>query len=402
MRMPTDPKEMVVLPPYYHLLTIISTVGVYLRFLVLPVGLCVQPSFSVPDSPLHPQLLSALPWELAFGAGIAFAFRRSKMWLFALVWILIALVPASNLRPLGRSIAEGRAYAASVGYCMVLALVLCSIPALAAAPSRRHSLRRLSLGLCGFLVILGSGLTVARNVDWGDNVRLLRNTIARNPRSVPAHNDLAIIYTRQGRTDLAFEHLRRALALAPGHADALCNMAELYRKTARPGNAIPYYEQVLQERPDAVPARVGLGLAYAHKGWRGRAVAELEAAVQLAPESADAHSSLGLVLLDVGRHDRAMAALRRAVQLAPESAAAHRSLGTGHGRMGRHEDALREYNEALRLQPASSETWLAMGEWHENRGELGDALRCYRTCRDLGGIAAEAARGHLSRLNPGT
>ncbi|MGD8240786.1 MAG: hypothetical protein PVH68_19710, partial [Armatimonadota bacterium] len=188
--LPEQTENVLRLPLRLHLLTAVGTVGVYLRLLVMPVGLCLVHHFGVPQSAWDPQVLRALPWGLALLAGIVVAFRRSRVAFLALAWMLIAMAPVSNLVILGRPIAEPRAYVPSVGFCLLVGLLLLRLPELARARSAHTALQRLSLALCVSTLALYSGLTVVRNLDWADRVRLYRDTLAKNPRSATAHFNL--------------------------------------------------------------------------------------------------------------------------------------------------------------------------------------------------------------------
>ncbi|MGD8240856.1 MAG: tetratricopeptide repeat protein [Armatimonadota bacterium] len=395
--LPESPEPDLVVPPYPRLLSMVGTVGVYLRLLAVPVGLCVHHRFPVIESVDHPALLSALPWELLLLAGMVLAYRRSKIAFFGLAWILIGMAPLSNLIVLSRPIGELRGYGPSLGLCLVLALLLHNIPALARAQSARRGLLRLSMALCGLLVALYSGLVIARNVAWGDELRLMHDTVAKNPRSIMGYTTMAKVYEARGRDDLALKYFRHTLTIAPNHLDSVDRLFTLCRKLGLNDEAIAHYEQLVQLRPPAARHYIGLGIVYAQKGWRGRAMAEFEKALRLDPASHDAHYNLGLGYIWQGDYDMAAAELRQAIALGADKASAHHHLGVAYHRMGRNDLALRQYQESLR-RGATADTWLAMGACYQELGSNPEAMRCYEKCLELGGTLTEEAERRLAEL----
>jgi tetratricopeptide (TPR) repeat protein len=396
--LPDDPTNFLPMTSQMHLLTIVATPGPYLRLLVLPINLCLSHHFSIPMSADAPVVLRALPWELALIFALVLTFRRSKTAFFALAWMPIAMVPVSNIVPLGRPIAEPRAYLPSVGFCLLVALVLHAVPALARTRGGRRTLHRLSLALCASLVALYSGLTVARNLDWTDAGRLHRDTLAKNPRSVGAHIELASVYVGRGQPRLALPHLRQACALAPIDIDARNQLATLCRHLGLYDEAITQYVWLLEYRPGHVETHIGLGIAYAEKGSLGRAAAQFEEALRLDPGNYHARLNLGLAHLRSGNSERAAAELRQAVEQRPDSAFARHHLGVAYHRMGRRDLALRQYEESVRLEPGRAETWLAMGMCYQEEGNEAEAIRCYEECLEVGGPLSPEVERRLAQL----
>ncbi|MGD8238117.1 MAG: tetratricopeptide repeat protein [Armatimonadota bacterium] len=396
--LPPSPYPVLTAPLGHRLLTAFATVGQYLRLLVVPVGLCLNHDFGIVRWPHHPFILQALPWELPLAASIIVAYRRSKTALFALLWTLISLAPVSNLILLGRPIAEPRAYVPSVGFCLLASLLLLRLPALQPVPSARSALRKLSFALCGLLVVLYAGLTIARNTDWADHFRLFEDTIAKNPRSVTAYHSLALTYLYQDRTEPALESFKRAIAILPTYPDSLEGLATIYFDTERYEQSIPYYKRLLAMWPTNVRLHQRLGLAYAATGDLGRAMTEFQRTLELDPEHAPAQYNLGLAYVKLGDYARATPALERAVHLAPDDEKARYGLALCYEREGESDRALPEYEEALRLLPDSSPICLATAECHEKLGNRAEAIRLYRKCLELGDDEAALAQRRLAHL----
>ncbi|MGD8238135.1 MAG: hypothetical protein PVH68_06250 [Armatimonadota bacterium] len=245
-----------------HLLIVLGTVGRYLKLLLLPVGLCLHPRYPTAGSLLEPDPLLGLAFSVVLLAGTVIAFFRSRVAFFALVWLLIGLAPISNLKFLPRLVGEGRAYLASVGFCLLVALLIGGIRHLPRMRWRRPSRRTLAMALGACVVLSYAGLTVRRNMDWRDNYTLWTDTIEKNPTCVDGHRHLAKYYIEAGRRTEAIPHLQAAATVVYEYPRAVTQLAQMCADEDLPYEAMRLYEMALGMAPDDVEARVGLGTLY--------------------------------------------------------------------------------------------------------------------------------------------
>jgi len=397
---PTTFEQTWPMSPYEHLLTMISTTGVYLRLLLLPTGMCAHHPNPLPTSLWQPEVLIGLGLWLTLVAATVVACRYSRRAFFALAWLLICLAPISNVWLFTRLIGELRAYPASVGFCLLLGAILHGLPALRRASSAAPPFRAAAIALCAVVVAAYGALTWARNSDWRDNLTLWQDTVRKNPNSHEAHRNLAEIHMKRRETEQAIVHFRRTAELHSEYVWALWHLARLCAEAGRDEEAIGYYEGLLQFRPANVGARIALGTLYARHNRLVEAQDQFKAALHYDGKCAAACYNLGAAYLLQGRHEQAAVELRRALDLGSDDAATHHALGAAHAGMGRNEAALAEYGESLRLDPLRAQTWMAMGECHEDMGNAQQAVRCYKKCTGLGGPLAEAAQRRLDDLAP--
>jgi len=386
------------LDPYQHLLSVLGTVGTYLRLLLLPLGLCLHHRSPVAYSLWAPEPLIGLALSLVLLGAIGLAFRRSNIAFFALAWLLISIVPISNLKLLPRLIGEVRAYGPSMGFCLLLAALLHGRPSLSRGRSPIVPLDRMAIGLCAFIVAAYSGLTVARNVEWRDNFTLWQDTVIKNPGSLDAHRNMARIYMERGQREAALPHLRRAVKIYPEYTWALEQLARLCTEAGLDEEAIVAYEMLLRYHPDDAHAHLALAEQYFKGNRLVEAEDHLKAALRHHPESPGAHQRLGYVYVLQERYDEASAEFRRAAELGLDEAALHHALGTVSTSMGRNEAAVAEFRQALRAEPDRVQTWAAMAECYEKLGNAEEAVRCYNKCVELGGPLAEMAQSRLEQL----
>jgi len=407
---------------YQHLLAILGTIARYLGLFVAPVelwggehpvwnfvhrlfpghvGLCLHQPYPRVESLWAPEPLTGLVLLVILLGATVFALLRSRLTFFALGWLLIGLAPISNLKLLPRLIGEGRAYIASVGFCLLVTLLLGRIRSIRRLPLPWLTPARLAIGLCAVIVMVYSGLTVRRNMDWRDNYTLWTDTVAKNPHAIDAHRHLATHYMDAGQRYKAIPHLQAASTIVPEYPRAVRQLAKICADQGLLIEAIRLYELVLQYEPDNVEARLGLSTVYLTKNRLVEALDQLKAALQYDPESAEAHQKMGYVYVLQERFDEAVAAFRRAADLGGDVAATHHALGTVYSRTDRHEAAIKEYLAAVRAEPERMQTWAALGESYESLGKTEDALAAYRRCLGFSGPLDDFARAGIERLAPG-
>ncbi len=377
----------------------IAVAGIYLKLLLLPAGLCAQHAVHAPSGILDPSVLrGAVLLELPLLVGAVVALRRSRPAFFALGWIIVAMTPLLALNAVGRLVAELRLYIPSVGFCLVVALLLGRIPTLASRRVPRASLKKLAVALCVLLVCTYAGLTAVRNLDWANEISLWSDTLRKNPDSWCAHQILGMMYVEKGLPHKAIPHLKRLVGLNPQDLSAQYQLAIAYQQTGRQDQAIATYNTLLRASPADARTRAELAGLYGRMGRDEVAMAEFERALRDAPQAAVVHRLLGIFHLNNGEYEKALAALITARRLKPDSPSTHHALGVVYDRTGSPARALAEYQRAVELRPESVESWLAMGACYEQLGDVGGAIRSYQQCAALGGPIGQQAEQRLATL----
>ncbi|HEX3731279.1 MAG TPA: tetratricopeptide repeat protein [Opitutaceae bacterium] len=220
-------------------------------------------------------------------------------------------------------VADHFQYLASLG---VIALAAAGAVALARklAPTGRSAL---AVALLAALAALS--FRQARAYAGPDE--LYRATLARNPGSWLAHNNLAARLLVAGRADIAAGRIREAA----GELD----------------EAVAHYRDALRYDRADPEAHDNLGLALAAEGRSDEAIAEFEAALRMNPRLGQAHYNLGLALVESRRVDEGIGQYREALRLSPDRAEVHNNLGAALAIAGRLPEAAAEFARALQLQP---------------------------------------------------
>ena len=348
------------LSPIQRLLVAARAVCFYAGKLIWPVNL----TFSYPRWNIDP----AVWWQylyplalLALVVALALLARRRRGPLAVLLLFAGILFPALgflNAFPFVYSfVADHFQYLASlaliVPFCVVVQRL--RIPqARAAGPL-----------LAGALLLVLGALTWQQSGMYRDVETLWRTTLARNPESWMAHNNLGLaIAEMPGRLPEAMAEYQAALRLKPDSAEAHNNLGSAYSQTGRPAEAVSEFQAALRIQPDYSEARNNLGLVLAQvPGRAADAIAEQQAAVQLKPNEPRVHIALAhTLLLFPGRTADAITELQAALRLDPGNAETHNDLGRAFAQLrGRLPDALAEFETAVRLKPDFAEAHNNLG-----------------------------------------
>ncbi len=88
----------------------------------------------------------------------------------------------------------------------------------------------------------------------------IRKSLAIEPNYIDAHNNLGIIYSRQGRLNEAIGQYLEAIRLGPGNVEAYNNMGVAYARQGRIKEAVRCFSKALEIKPDFQDAKDNLKL----------------------------------------------------------------------------------------------------------------------------------------------
>ncbi len=252
---------------------------------------------------------------LATLAAIPALARRSSAAAFALAWMVLTYLPASNLLvPTGTIFGERLLYLPLVGFALLAAL---ASEAFRANLNRRTAVAVISLG---WIALLGARF-VARAGDWASDAALFASAAVNSPRSAKAHSNFGFTLQQDGRIEEASGEYRRALEIAPKLTGARVSLARCLVQLGRPEEAVALLESERESgggaprlAADLAGAHYALGVRDLAEGRREEFLAEMRVTVGYAPDHGPARYNLSLDALkrgDLGAaRDHAKAALR--------------------------------------------------------------------------------------------
>jgi len=252
-----------------------------------------------------------------FGAGgLTVRFRRFPLIPWSFLWILIGLLPVSNIVPIpGTMMAERWLYIPSLGFCIGLAWGVHEI-----LTRSRPALRKALWGF-GFVVLtLAVVRIVSWNPVWRDDLSLNQAILRRYPESALAHTNLGNYFYLSGRIREAKEEYLQAFLLKPRSAQVHLNLGNVFIVQGDSVSGLAEFRKAVALDSMFVPAWFALGTAYRLRGDLDSALANFQRALKLSPVHLPALVSAGAVSSERKDYTSAEAYFRRALLLAPDDA----------------------------------------------------------------------------------
>ncbi len=312
-----------------YLMTQFNVVIHYIRLLFIPANLNLDYDFPIKNSFWqYPTYLSfsILLALLIFAILIA---RKHKLFSFFILWFFITVAPSAGIIPIADVVFEHRLYLPSIGYCVILVLLINKL--FSFQWMRQRVLRyKLTYAVPILLLVVYSTQTYLRNLIWKDEVTLWGDVVKKSPNKARPHNNLGKIYLdkadelktdplaiqkREQYLDMAIEQFEKAIKTDPNFSKALGNLGIAYANKGEYKKAIEtYYEAIityeeeLKKEPKIrdefakVYHNLGVAYEYNNKGIRygegydrEKAISAYRNAIELNENYADSYFNLGVI-----------------------------------------------------------------------------------------------------------
>ena len=318
--------------------TILFTLGKYIQLLVFPHPLThdyYPRHIGIMSFSDLPVILSGLVY-VALIAIMAIGWQKRSLVSFGIAYFLITLSIVSNIVfPVGTNMAERFLFMPSVGFCLIVAVILLKI-----LPERLNILRggidALPLKIMLVVVISLFGLKIfTRNFDWKDNFTIFTTDVLVSENSAKLQNSVG------GET---IEHFK--------------TLPDSSARNAKMREAITHLQRAIAIHPTYKSPFMLLGNAYFYLNEFEKSIANYEIALQLDPNFKDAKNNLALVYREGGKIigqqqnnlPKAILFLNKAVEINPNDDAALSFLGTAYGIAGQPPKCIEMLSRALALR----------------------------------------------------
>ena len=186
-----------------------------------------------------------------------------------------------------------------------------------------------------------------------DNESIWRDTLAKNPTSWMAHNNLGKLQREAGDLPHAVQEYELALRFKPDYAEAHYNMGNAYLQVGKVQEATAEYDRALQSNPNYVEVHNNLAFILMQSGDVQGAIGHLEQAARINPDSTEAHFNLALAVVKQGRIDEAISHLQIALKLNPGYSDARYILSMLLAKQNRIDEAIALMQDGLLREPKS-------------------------------------------------
>ena len=154
-------------------------------------------------------------------------------------------------------------------------------------------------------------------IPLGGCAALYGSLYTDDPLTAEEHNDLGVIYEREGKNDLAIREYKRAIAIDGSLVTPLVNLGNVYMKEGEYTEAEKYYRKALKRDPHCIDAANNLASLYLETGKDYKEGLDiLLAASPRGDMPAYALDTLGMLYLGLGETGEAAGALRKACEKA--------------------------------------------------------------------------------------
>ena len=235
----------------------------------------------------------------------------------------------------------------------------------------------------GVAVLAFATLTVMQCGDYRSRETLWRATLARNPGSAMAWDQLGSEFQRASRHREATDCFQRALKLNPRHPEALNHLGVEFLFAGRIDDAIAELQRAVEARRGFPEAHSNLGLALMQAGRAADALLHFESVARSWPTLAEAHSNLATALRALDRSSEAVAHYEAALTLDRNYPGLHEHLGAALVETGRAAEAVPHYERALQFEPNRSDLHDDFGRALAAAGRTNDAIAQYERAIQL-------------------
>ena len=314
--------------------TAILILGYYIKLLFVPYPLICDYSYnSIPYVHFSdPWVLCSLLFYLflaVFGVMRLIKNRRDPF-AFGILFFLITLSLFSNIFFLiGFTMAERFLFFGSVGFCLVVALLIERWAGKAVVTGIAILKKPKVLGIIIPLSVIYAIITFNRNKDWSDNYTLYTTDLEKAPNDARLHYYVADyllthlfkekdIAMQKETVDEAMSLLYKAVEIYPGYVNAQCDLGILYYDLHQSDSAETHYKEAYELDPTNIPVISGLAhLYFVNKQYR-RSIDYNQKAIDISPDYPMTYSNSAFCYLDLGKFDSAILYANKAIALDPK------------------------------------------------------------------------------------
>jgi protein O-mannosyl-transferase len=363
--------------------TEVVVLGRYLKLMFIPYPLLCNYSYNaIPfadiTSPWFWLSLAAYAF-IIYVAVTRFMKDHKDPWAFAIIFYLATLFLFSNLPFLmGAELAERFAFFCSTGVCIAAGLAIEKWIIKEEAVDIMSVKTTKVLAVLVPVLLVFSGLTIARNADWKDNYTLYRTDIDKSPNDsrlfhyvataiaeerYPAEKDTA---KKREMNQESIKYLRRSLEIYPDYSEAHVELGKVFDQNHQWDSAELHDRRALQLAPQNFTATNNLGNVYLAMGKYQDAIVYFRRALAINPNFKYAYYNLGLTYKQLNQPDSTIKYCRKMLEYEPNYVNAYQDLGTAYFMKQNYDSAEYYFKLVLTANPQDAGALHNMGAAYLN------------------------------------
>ena len=352
-----------------RLATEILILGDYIKLLFVPYPLICDYSYNSIPFVTFGNIWVIL--SLLFYAGLAvyaiMRFLKDKRdpYAFAIFFFLVTISLFSNiLLTIGSPMAERFVFFASVGFCLVVALVIDRFLAAPAATAVASLSNTKVLAIIIPVCLVYAAISFNRNKDWYDNETLFTADVEKAPNDsrLTYYMGTELVATKskemesKAAKDTVIRHainfLRKSIDIYPQYTDAQASLGDAYFNIAAPGSpdldsAEVHGRKALEINPKYALAINNLAGVYFVKTNYLKAMDMCKQAIAINPNYINAYSNMGLCYLRLGKFDSSLTVLYKSMSLDPNFTGTYENIILTYKALGK-QDSVAKYTAILK------------------------------------------------------
>ncbi|MBI5806364.1 tetratricopeptide repeat protein [candidate division TA06 bacterium] len=292
--------------------------------------------------PVRPDM--SIIWGLAGSAIAAFllisqSIGSKKLFSLGLLIFISFLLPPLLFSPNLPGFMEQRLYLPFIGFTLMLA----SLKTVIRIPVK-YQYAIFFISLAAFSLKTSRYINVFANAQscW-------ESAVKSSPSSPFSHNNIGVIYQKEGKLDQAKEHYLQATKLNTNWAAPYSNLGLIFEMEKETDQAVKYYLKAINLEPNNFKILLQLGDLLKRKGDRDKARQYYNRVISLSPDYAEAHSKLARVYQSNGENIKAREEYIRALNLNPNMADTRKLLAKVYFDLGDTVKGIEEYNKAVEI-----------------------------------------------------
>ena len=349
-----------------RLATAMLVLGFYIKLLLVPYPLVCDYSYnSIPFAGFsNPGVIVSLIVYLSLiGAGIFLLTKNRKdPFAFGILFFLITISLFSNIALLiGAIMAERFTFFASVGFCLLLALI---IDKWIGQPKEPGSSIFNNRKIAGVVLTIGgiyALMTISRNSDWYSNTTLYNKDVAKAPGNSRLYYYVGTdnIITAADETDPAAKKqliedgiraLKRSLAIFPDLPLTASQIGHEYFVMAQYDSAELYMKKATTLDPTDTLSNNTLAATYYYEQKYQESIHTCKNAIYYFHKYVKAYLNIGSCYLHMNNYDSAVYYYKQAISIDPENGSSYAHLAKAYTQMG-NVDSAKKYEAVIQQKP---------------------------------------------------